>query len=74
MFNTYLQKDSAFFSSMLPEMINAVIDIKGFNHDEIRLVNTIHLLNQELYDRAHQEASKFEGNFITTLNTCYPYL
>lgn len=68
MFTTFLQKDIASFLPVLPEMTNTFINLKSLHHDELRLVNTIHLLNQELYDKAHQEASKFDGISIILMS------
>lgn len=76
MFITYCQKDIAFFLPLLPELNRIFAKLGGVNYNEICLVSTISLLNQELYNKAHHESYKFEGIlfiFLSNAVTC-PYI
>ena len=53
-------KDRNFFSSLQLQLSKSFIKTKGI-HNEVCLVNTIHLLNQEMYDKAHQETAKMNS-------------
>lgn len=64
MLNIYIQKNPSFFTPMTAEM-GTHLTTKGIHQDEARLVNTIEFLNREMYDKAYQEASKFDGKYLT---------